>query len=62
MLYTDILNSIREKFGNEYTSAWVEHINGKTYKDLEFLGYNFKFNDIFKKIVKWVRKNYKGRY
>lgn len=59
----DIIEGVRKKFGDYYTNAWLMHIDGKSYKELESIGYTFKFNDIFKKIVKWVRVEFKkSRY
>ena len=59
ILYGRIINDAKLVFNSEYVEAWIYHIcEGKSYKELEQLGYNFKFNDVFKKIMKWVRKNY----
>lgn len=58
VLYEKITESVITKFGH-VGEAWVEHIHGKSYKELESMGYNFKFNDSFKKITKWVRENFK---
>lgn len=56
-----IIKNVRMKFGDYYTDAWLLHTSeDKTYKELEELGYKFKFNDIFKNITKWIRSEFKN--
>jgi hypothetical protein len=56
----EIIKNVKLKFGDYYANAWLLHVSeDKTYKELESLGYNFKFNDVFKKITKWVRSEFK---
>lgn len=57
--YNEIVKMAYEKFDKIYVDAWLAHIcEGKTYKELQELGYNFKFNDIFKRITKFIKKEY----
>ena len=54
-----ILKMVYKKFSKDHVDAWVLHVyDNKSYDELEELGYNFKFNDIFKRITKWVRKEF----
>lgn len=58
--YNQIIELVRNKFDKDYVDAWLLHIcDDKSYKELNDMGYNFKFNDIFKRINKYVRKEFK---
>ena len=58
--YNSIVKIAYDKFDKEYVDAWLIHIcEGKTYKELREMGYDFKFNDIFKRITKYIKKEYK---
>ena len=60
--YNGIIEYIYQKYDKEYAEAWILHIcEGKSYKELSELGYDFKFNDIFKRIMKNVRKEFKNK-
>lgn len=59
--YNAIIELVRSKYDQKYVDAWILHVcEDKTYKELKEMGYNFKFNDVFKRITKYVRKEYKG--
>ena len=56
-----IISNVKLKFGDYYAGAWLLHIlENKTYKELKELGYDFKFNDVFKNITKWIRIEFKN--
>ena len=59
--YNTIIELVRAKYDQKYVDAWILHVcEDKTYKELKEMGYDFKFNDVFKRITKYVRKEYKG--
>lgn len=57
-LYNYIILSVESKFGTDISNAWREHIcHGKTYKELEMMGYKMKFNYEFKRITRFIRNH-----
>lgn len=58
--YNDIITYIYSKYKKEYADAWILHTcEGKSYKELEEIGYNFKFNDVFKRMTRNIRSEFK---
>lgn len=58
--YQEIIDFVTKKFGDYYASAWIKHVcEDISYKELDALRYNFKYNDVFKKINKIVRDKFK---
>lgn len=58
--YSGVVEFAYNNYQKEYVDAWLLHIcEGKSYKELNELGYNFKFNDVFKRIMKSIRKEFK---
>lgn len=59
--YNEIVKMAYDKFDKSHVDAWLEHVcGGKSYKELRELGYDFKFNDVFKKITKFIKTFYKN--
>lgn len=59
-MYNEIVKLAYKKFDKTYVDAWLIHVcEGKSYKELRDMGYNFKFNDIFKRITRLIKKEYK---
>ena len=54
--YQNLINLLEEKFGNYYTQAYILHFaEDKSYKELIELGFDFKHNNIFKRMTKYIK-------
>ena len=54
-LYNHLIKVIKDKFGENITHAWIDHFcYDKTYKELEPIYKDMKFNFEFKRIKKYI--------
>lgn len=56
--YQEICEKLGNKFEEHYIQAFLLHYaEDKSYKELEELGYNFKHNNIFKRMMKYIKNS-----
>lgn len=55
-IYNFVIKELNNNFDNTVIDAWINHIcHNKSYKELIEMGYNYKFNNEFKKITRFIK-------